>query len=156
MRPGRVVSVRVNPKDCLAVIDVLEKVGQLVPGMSFGQAVSLVLAISLETARSNKFIPTRDGFEYSEMMQQFPAKDCQTSKRSQRITRSYNILGEGFQAPSFSQQQQTEQPESPQFRRLKHRLEELNIKRDHASASWSVADEEELARICIQMAELDN
>jgi len=72
MKPGRVVSIRVNTKDCMSVIDVVEKIGLNIPGISFAQIVSTALASTLESLRQAGVIPIRDGFEFSEMMNKYP------------------------------------------------------------------------------------
>lgn len=71
MIPGRVVRIRVNPTDCMAVLDVIEKLGLTPDRLSFDQAVRITLSSLLESVRKNGIIPTRDGFEYSDMMQSF-------------------------------------------------------------------------------------
>ena len=47
MKVGRVVSIRVNPTDCLSVIDVVQKIGLNIRGISFSQVVSIALSNSL-------------------------------------------------------------------------------------------------------------
>jgi hypothetical protein len=44
----------------------------LVQGMSFSHAASIAFACMAETFRKNEVIPSRDGFEYSNMMASFP------------------------------------------------------------------------------------
>lgn len=81
MRPGRVTQIRVSPKDCMSIIDVLDRIQLYRSGMSFAQATSVVLACAIETFRKQSLIPTRDGFEYSSMMQRFPADTIITRGR---------------------------------------------------------------------------
>ena len=71
-RVGRVVSIRLSPQDCMAVVDAAKKMGVRMQQVSFPQLVSLALSAALESFRQNGIIPERDGFEYSEMMAQFP------------------------------------------------------------------------------------
>ena len=72
MTPGRVVRLRVNPRDAMSIVDVLDKVELSPTNMSFDQACSMVLATLLESARTANLIPReREGFEYTEMMQRF-------------------------------------------------------------------------------------
>ena len=90
MKPGRVVSIRVNPADCISVVDVLREVDALVPGMSFSQAVSVALSSALETLRQGGVLPRRAGFEYDEVMQQFPAA-LRRNGRAMKITESMQL-----------------------------------------------------------------
>lgn len=75
MRPGKVTTIRVNPLDCLSVLDVCKSAGIEIPGGSFAQHVSLALSSLLQTVRDAGIIPTRDGFEYNEMMERFGDKN---------------------------------------------------------------------------------
>lgn len=68
MKPGQVVSIRVSPKDCMSVVDAIKGNGFYTPGMSYPAMVSMILAASLESMRKQGLIPTRDGFEYTEIM----------------------------------------------------------------------------------------
>jgi len=56
----------------MAVVDAAKKMGVRMQQVSFPQLVSLALSAALESFRQNGIIPERDGFEYSEMMAQFP------------------------------------------------------------------------------------
>lgn len=69
--PGRVVRIRVNPTDCMAIADAVKYMGLSTENMSFDHAVSRVLASSLAGLRANGILPKRDGFEYTELMQPF-------------------------------------------------------------------------------------
>lgn len=72
MRPGEVVQIRVNPTDCMAVVDLIDATGTYQAGMSFSSAVSAALASAFQTLRDGGLLPERAGFEYNEMMQKFP------------------------------------------------------------------------------------
>lgn len=73
MRPGKVTTLRINPQDCMAIVDVCKALGiPLTGATSFSQATKIALASCLESLRQSGTIPTRDGFEYSEMMRAFP------------------------------------------------------------------------------------
>lgn len=69
--PGRVVRLRINPQDCIAVADIIDRLKQPTGLMSFDQAVRIALSVLIENARERKLIPRRDGFEYTEMMGRF-------------------------------------------------------------------------------------
>ena len=70
-KPGQVVYIRLNPKDCMAIADFIQKLGVFKPGMSLGHAASLILSATLEHHRTQGRIPIRSGFEYSEVMTPF-------------------------------------------------------------------------------------
>lgn len=68
---GKVVRIRLSPQDCLSVVDIVNQTNSYIPGMSFANAVSAALQTALATLRSLDIVPTRDGFEFLEMMQKF-------------------------------------------------------------------------------------
>jgi len=71
MTPGKVARIRVNPKDAMGVVDVLEKLGVSTTNISFDNGVRIALSSLLESARQSNLIPTREGFEYLKMMERF-------------------------------------------------------------------------------------
>lgn len=134
MKAGRVISLRINPIDCLSVIDAAEKIGMLVPGVSFSQLVSIVLSSSLESFRQNKIIPTRDGFEYTQMMARFPEPKKQARSRALAITETFKLGAvQGGSVPATV-------PAPPNMKRKEVRYEEL-VQRFHADAA-NMSEEE--------------
>lgn len=137
MKAGKVVSLRVNPKNCLTVLDVCRELGvNPSAGYSFGQLVSIALSSLLETVRQQAIVPERTGFEYSEMMKPFE----EPSKRAfaQKIKLSNNIT-----APSFQPQ-----PVIPGVHpREKVRFEELAFKKDADPLNFSPAEEKEFVEL---------
>ncbi len=99
MRAGRVTSIRVNPSDCMGVIDVVECAGVQQSGASFAMHVSLALSVCIETMRKNGLIPERTGYEYSEMMQRFEGNEGQ-KKRQLAYANSIHLQGSEFHVPS--------------------------------------------------------
>lgn len=71
MRLGKVVSIRINPKDCMSIIDVLDAARVDTTGMSYSSMTALAVSALLEHMRNTKMIPVRDGFEYLKMMSQY-------------------------------------------------------------------------------------
>ena len=112
MRPGRVVQFRLNPKDCMAVIDVIQKANAHIPGMSFAQAVAMAFSCMSETFRRYKLIPTRDGFEYSEMMHEFPSTSRGMKARQFSIQQTIESIGSEIYHPSLSVPQEKNEIES--------------------------------------------
>lgn len=78
--PGEVVTIRINPRDCMAVADMIKSIGMHVDGMAFSQAAAIVFSSLLQAMREAGAIPNRDGFEYTELMQPFAVK-TRTSKK---------------------------------------------------------------------------
>lgn len=117
-RPGRVVQIRVTPRDCLSVIDVWDKLGVKIEGASFSQLVSTALASALESFRKNGIIPDRDGTEYSRMMERFP-----DIKAARARALSINEVMYHHEVPAVV-------PETLETRRAFSRFKELRLKVD--------------------------
>lgn len=135
MRPGRVVSIRVSPKDCLSSIDIIEKLGLHIPGVSFAQVVSIAYSSMLESMRQNGVIPTRDGTEYNRMMLAFPIPLKAQRGRALDITRTFNLSSDN-QVPAVAP--------NPDHKRKMLRYEELAYKRTSDSENMSSKESEEL------------
>ena len=71
MKAGHVVSIRVNPRDCQSVLDLLDAAGIPRRALTFAQCVSLALGSSLETFRKDGTLPEVDEFEYLNRMQPY-------------------------------------------------------------------------------------
>lgn len=91
MRPGRVARIRVRPLDCLAVVDICEKIG--VPtDATFDMCVSAALHTLIEAIKLNQVIPNRDGFEYSAVMDsRFPQKDARLTPKSWQLSQDFAL-----------------------------------------------------------------
>ncbi len=99
MRPGKVVNIRLNPRDCLSVLDVAELTGTPTAHASYSMLVSLALAALLETARQQKIIPDRTGYEYSDMMQRFEGGG--NRKRQLQFADTIHQMGSEIHVPSM-------------------------------------------------------
>lgn len=95
MIPGRVVRFRLMPKDCLSVLDVLDKAGISMNGKSFNTLSHLALSSMLETFRQSGMIDKEpDPFKFAERMFPYQGNADTVSKR--KITnelRSASIRG---------------------------------------------------------------
>jgi hypothetical protein len=112
--------------------------------MTFSSAVSRVLDMMMDSLRRDHLIPTRDGFELSDMMGEF----IQKNKAS---------------LPSVSYRQPTIREDAPassvvlntatthEQRMANVRFKELMVKREHAPDSWTEEDELELEIVQDQM-----
>lgn len=161
MRAGKVVRIRVNPTDCLSVLDLCEKVGIPTSGMSYAQCVSVALASLLETARVQKILPKPDPFQFLNRMQ--PFVDTSHHRKKLEVARTIGELGATFHAPavqgsvSVPVQQVVPQPAKPEAplsadqMRARTRLTELLQKKDMCSPDsgviWSVDDESDYQRV---------
>jgi len=104
MKAGNVVSIRVNPTDCMAVVDVIKKTGVYTPGMSFAQMVSLALSGVLQTLRDTQLIPDREGWEYNELVGPYINKQ---NGRKLEVTKVINSIGSELKVSGLSKPTQT-------------------------------------------------
>lgn len=132
---GRAVYIRVSPKDCMAVVDVLRQIDLLPRGMSFAQAVSLALSSAFEGLRQAGIIPTRTGFEFTDMMVHFPPDRKIDRMRKLDVTNAISGAGD-FTAPSII-------PETAERKRKRLRYEELKFKRETDPVNMSEVEMEE-------------
>lgn len=161
MKAGLVTSIRVNPKDCMSIIDVLNAGGVNFDGMSFASMTSLALSSLLETSRKAGLIPTRDGFEYLTMMQPYISKQ---NGRKLAITAAMSGLGGAIKAPVVERQViATPEPDhqpapvsdtiiTAEIRTARRRLTELLAKKDMVDGgshdvTWSASDEQEYKEV---------
>lgn len=74
--PGHSVYLRVNPTECLQIIDFLKNAGIDPAGRTFGSCVSIVWHALMKDAHQRGFMRNVDGFQYTEQMAQFlPPED---------------------------------------------------------------------------------
>ena len=135
-KAGRSVYIRVNPKDCQSVVDVLKRVDILPRGMSFSQGVSIALASCLEGLRQAGVIPTRDGYDFNEVMAAFPLD--RKADRVRKLDITGVIQGKGdFEAPPII-------VETPERARRRLRYEELRFKLNNDALNFSEENRAEL------------
>lgn len=147
--PGRVVQIRVSPTDCMACIDLVKSLeperpwGALPPGSSFAQCVSFALRVFCESSRLSGTVPTRDGFEFTEMMNMWPdTPGARAQARKVDISRTMErAIGEAGRVPSVGD---IRKGQTPAQRRARGRFEELAFKKNTTPESWTPAEEEEL------------
>lgn len=142
MKPGRTANIRINPKDCMACIDVVKKTGMNLQGASFSVIVSTALSSALESFRQNGIIPSRDGFEYTDMMRDYPLQPKEGRARALAITKTFSMVGSTGQVPAIV-------PIDP---RKKLELDQLVFKANNDEANM---DETEKARLKELMYELN-
>ena len=141
MRAGKLATVRVNPQDCMGIVDVLTKLGVSTDNLSFSQATKIVLASALESFRQNGAIPTRDGFEYSAMMAPFAVDDYST--HAKRLQATHNGNQPAFTPPTMPVGQSL--LEAAEHRAKRVRFDELMFRRTADPTNFTDADLVELA-----------
>ena len=100
MKAGLVVRLRVNPKDCQSILDLLNKVGVPYNNLSFSQCTSLALASLLETARTHKTLPEPDPFQFINRMGNFIGQGHTMQRKRLAAANALGNIGEHFQAPT--------------------------------------------------------
>jgi hypothetical protein len=148
LKAGVVTSLRINPKDCMSIVDVLDKTGLLKAGMSFSSMAALTLSVLLETMRERGDIPTRDGFEFSEMVG--PYLNGNQAKKV-AISKAVNSIGSDFSAPALPQRPAVKPAKAtapvvftPPDEDAAEKLTRLIQKKEMADAgaiSWTAADQ---------------
>ena len=136
---GRVARIRVNPQDCMAVVDVLRLLELKPEQFTFDQAVRVALSSLLESARSHNAIPRRDGFEYSQMMSQFIQRFTTDRTKTFEVTKLINTASIRASVPDHTAERK--------FRRF----EELNFKLQADSANISPAEQHELQQLAAEL-----
>ena len=141
MRPGTVVSVRLNPADCMAVVDVLKIIGYPMHNLSFAHATKIAFASMAESMRQNQIIPRRLGYEYLEMME--PFKEDLNGRRAAKLnqTKLDDMAGSKFQPAPIV-------PVTPQLAAAKRLMEELAMRKENDPANWTEQDEEKWLEVC--------
>lgn len=133
--PGIVTTLRVNPPDVMAVLDTLDYLGVSKENISFAEAVKIVLSAGLEAYRQQGFIPRREGFEYSRMLDEFRGSFGARAERL-RITQESNT--EAFTPPNAAE------ADTPERRSQRIRFNELMFKRTAAPESLTQEEKHEL------------
>ena len=144
LKPGRVIYIRVNPKDCMSCIDVVQKAGMNLQRASFSLIASAALSSALESFRQNGIIPDREGFEYTDMMKDYPMTDKQERARALAINRTFSLAGSNINIPPVISG-------PPVDRRKKLRFEELARKKNAAPESMDSDDEVELQGLIFEL-----
>ena len=145
MKPGRVVYIRLTPKDCMSCVDVTAQAGYNPNPMSFGQIVSSAIGVMLESLRQTKIIPDREGFEYASMMARW-ASDVKADRGIKLgITR----------ALEFSERPTLKTITiDPVLARKKIEFEELAFKANHDEQNMSEADKVRLQELLAELRPL--
>ena len=103
MKAGRVVRLRVNPKDCLGILDILEGAKVDTKGKSFASCTALALGIAIQTLRRAKAIrEEEDGFSFLDRMA--PFEGSFGHKRKMEYSKTlYQQQARGLELPSMGE-----------------------------------------------------
>lgn len=155
MKAGMVVRLRVNPKDCQSILDLLDRVSIPHDNLSFSQCVSLALASLLETSRMHKTLPEPDAFQYMNRMQKFYGRGHAMQGKRLAAAQTLGNIGESFQAPTVEPSRPAVletppdvAPATADEMRDRRRFAELYSKKDmiesgHRGVLWTAEDEVE-------------
>jgi len=103
MKGGMIVQIRVNPKDCLGILDCIEAAEIDPAGKSFASLTSLVLSSLIQLARESKIIKgEEDGFQYANRMAPYGAGKSTSSRKkfTQVLLRNAQL---GISPPKLAQ-----------------------------------------------------
>lgn len=102
MKAGKIVRLRINPADCLRILDTLESAGIAVRDLSFAQCASLALSSLLLTMEKTGKIPPANPFKYIERMA--PFEGGKSSQKKRQITEAYyRQAANGVEVPTLAQ-----------------------------------------------------
>lgn len=164
MRAGLVVNIRVNPRDCQTVLDVLDSIGYKRTGNSFAQLVSLTLSSLLETQRMAGNVPEPDPFEYLNKLGEYIGQ--QRSSKKLQVAKVIHNGGAAVRAPAIQTKPvaKTTEAEANEYippavtteqREAGRRLAELDAKKELAQTNsavlWSLRDDAEYQQLYKQV-----
>jgi len=129
--PGRVVHIRLNPRDCISCVDTCDKLKVNSVGMSFAQVVKIALSSAMESFRVNGIIPNRGGFEFTELVtNRFNEAGAGAHGNAIKITEAIMAQGDNYQPAPIV-------PETRERKQRRMRYEELRLKKEHDDLNWT-------------------
>lgn len=97
---GMVARVRVSPKDCLAIVDIMKAAGMDPYLHSFSGCVAIALSSLIGVARKGGIIAREeDGFQYLQVMEPFMGQSSTLAKR-ERTNTLYERAQAGIESPA--------------------------------------------------------
>jgi hypothetical protein len=135
--PGRVVHIRLNPRECMACVDVCDKLEVRTLGMSFAQVVKIAISSAMESFRQNGIIPERGGFEFNSLVtERFKEVGLGARGHALEITKAVLNMGDSYHPAAVV-------PETPEHARRRRRYEELKFKKENDLLNWTDELQEE-------------
>ncbi len=137
MKAGKVLTLRIRPEDILTAFDVVKLAGADPTNYSLASITNSALSISFATLRKLNLVPTRDGFEYSEVLSSWEAsRKARSVQLETTTTLSSQVL---TPLPTSTPQEETDRKEI--------RIEELRVKKQFNPKKWTAKDEAELSNL---------
>lgn len=103
MKPGVVVTIRVNPRNAQSILDVLDAAGIDRRSKSYTACASEALSSLLESARTSGLIPEPDPYQYANRMEEYLGPQS-VSKRKVKALGTLDGLsrGDAYEGPPRS------------------------------------------------------
>ncbi len=139
---GMTPTIRISPKDCLSILDVLDVAGVSRNGMSFASCTSLALSSLIGMAQRAGIIEEPDGFAYLDRVGPYHGQKNDKRKRA-TANHLYEAAQHGSAAislPPIHTNMPPQVMEEQALRDLKDRFTRLN---DRKEADLSLTLEEE-------------
>lgn len=142
MKAGRVVRIRVNPKDVMSILDAMKVLGLDVKFFSLDNCTRIVLSALLEGARQQHILPDREGFEYQKMLDTVRGVAAHAMKMQTTVMLDQAMGMDDFQPKAMLQPQPQHvlrgvlPQDDPTKARRKVRYEELAFKAKADPASF--------------------
>lgn len=151
---GEVIRLRLAPREVMSCIDCVEAAGVKLPaGTSMAQVVKRGVMIALNTLREEKAIPTREGYEYLEMVQPYLSGD-----RVSKIEVGHHFVMQDSRDQAQDAQtasiRQARAEATPQEARLLRQRAELLIKQDVDPLNFDAGDQSRLAQVTKQLEKI--
>lgn len=141
MKAGIVVTIRVNPRDCQSILDLMDMLHMRRDGHSFSHLTSMSLSSLLETMRVEGKLPEPDPYQFGDRLSAYVGQP-RTSKKLQ-TAKVISDMGSQFRAPTL-QKVPTVPKFTPDQERAMLRVQELEIQKEHNPLNWSAEMQAEL------------
>lgn len=147
LRSGRIVRIRVSPKNCMAVSDFMDLL-QVKGDMSFSQVVSVALASAMEMLMENKLIPRRVGHEYERMMGKYPATEKERLSTVIRQAKALRLMEDTGAVPTVVALTRVQIEK-------RDRLDRLVFRHENLRETMTEAELDEMRLLMIEVKGLD-
>lgn len=142
-RPGKVVEFRVMPDEAVAVMQIVEKLGLFIPGMSFAQAARTALRAGIEAFIRSGLIESSSGFDYARMLQRYQGAHSLKVKITDNLGRA--LASEQMSLPDVPPRVDFERE------RKQRRLDELVAKREADPENFGPDEQAEVVRLADEL-----
>lgn len=144
LKGGMTPTIRISPKDCLSILDVLDVAGIDRRTMSFASCTSLALSSLIGMAQRAGIIEMPDGFAYLERVGPYHGQKNDKRKRvaSNNLYERSMRGGVAVSLPPVNQSMPPQVMEEQALRELKDRFTKLNDRKE-ADIPLSLPEEEE-------------